>query len=114
MSRPGIRWRVVGCGLAVVLGVAGCNTSPADGPSTTSPLTFGTASVVETSAGSDEAKADSPAAASPTPSVDNVPTPSSAATNSLDPTTQEATDRAAVEEAWRQFWIVYENIVPTP
>ena len=112
MSRPGLRWRAVAVVAAVALGVAGCTSSSADGPSSSTSLTVGSPSVIDTSTISAPATASS-SAASPTPSVIDVPTPSSVPT-SLDPAAQEAADRAAVEAAWAEFWTVYESIVRTP
>ena len=51
---------------------------------------------------------------SPTPSVIDVPPPSSAAPSSLDPAAQEAADRAAIEAQWVKFWQIYNGIVRTP
>lgn len=113
MNRPGFSWRVVACGVAVVFGLAGCTSGSADGPTSTSPLTLGSPSVIDTSTTSVAPTVSSPAV-SPTPSVVDVPTPSSAAPSSLDPAAQEAADRAAVQAAWVNFWIVYESIVRTP
>ena len=69
------------------------------------------ASVIDTSTASG-ATASSPPA-SPTPSVIDVPTPSSAPPTLAGPAAQEAADRAAVEAAWVEFWKVYEAIVRT-
>src|SRR5690349_15236359 len=113
MNRPGFSWRVVACGVAVVFGVAGCTSGSADGPTSTSPLTLGSPSVIDTSTTSVAPTVSSPAV-SPTPSVVDVPTASSAPPSSLDPAAQEAADRAAVEAAWVQFWQIYTNIVRTP
>lgn len=113
MSRPGFRWRVVACGAAVVIGVAACTSSTADGPSSTSPLTLGSPSVIDASTASIAATVSSPVV-SPTPSVIDVPTPSSAPPSSLDPAAQEAADRAAIEAQWVKFWQVYTESVRTP
>jgi hypothetical protein len=113
MNRPGFSWRVVACGVAVVFGLAGCTSGSADGPTSTSPLTLGSPSVIDTSTTSVAPTVSSPAV-SPTPSVVDVPTPSSAAPSSLDPAAQEAADRAAIEAQWVKFWQVYEGIVRTP
>ncbi len=114
MSRPGLRWRVAAaCCAAVVLGVAGCTSSSADGPSSTSPLTLGRPSVIDHSTASVASMVSSPAV-SPPASVNDVPTPSSVPPSSLDPATQEAADRAAIEAQWGRFWQVYNNSVRTP
>jgi hypothetical protein len=112
MSRPAVRWRVVMCGLAVALGAAGCTSGSAAGPTTTSPLTFASASVIDPSTASVAATASSPVA-SLTPSVTAGET-SSAPPASLDPAAQEAADRAAIEAQWVKFWQVYTDSVRTP
>jgi len=113
MSRAGIRWRPLLCVLAVALGVAGCTSSSADGPTSSSSLTIASASVIDTSTASAPATASSPGEVS-TPSVGDVPTASSAPPSALDPAAQEAVDRRLIESQWVAFWNVYDAIVRTP
>ena len=113
MTRPGVRWRAIACGIAIVLGVTACTSNSADGPSTSSSGTTPSASVVDPSAGTSGPAVSSPPA-SPTPSVIDVPTPGSPTPTSLDPVAQEAADRAAIEAQWVKFWDIYVNLVRTP
>ena len=112
MSRRIVRWRAAAGCAAVVLAVAGCSSSSADGPGTTTGSAGLSASVISVpSTGSGASGSNSPTA--PTPSVIDVPTVVATPT-SLDPDAQEASDRAAVEAQWVKFWDIYINIVRTP
>ena len=96
-----------GCAVcAVLVLVASCTTSSADGPTSSSASAATSASVVDPNTRLSKA---SPA--SPTPSVIEPPTPTLI---SLDKTAQEAADRAAIEAQWAAFWKVYIGIVRTP
>ncbi|HEY4994625.1 MAG TPA: hypothetical protein VII33_21340, partial [Nakamurella sp.] len=112
MSRRIVRWRAAAGCAAVVLAVAGCSSSSAVGPGTTTGSAAPSASVISVpSTGSGASGSSSPTA--PTPSVIDVPTVVATPT-SLDPDAQEASDRAAVEAQWVKFWDIYINIVRTP
>jgi len=111
MSRQGVRRRAAAGCAAVILGVAGCSSSSADGPGTTTGSAAPSASVISVpSTGSGASGSSSPTAL--TPSVIDVPTVVATPT-SLDPDAQEAADRAAVEAQWTKFWITYDGIVRT-
>ena len=112
MSRHGVRSRAAAGCAAVILGVAGCSSSSADAPGTTTGSTGPSASVISVpSTGAGASGSSSPT--TPTPSVIDVPTVVATPT-SLDPDAQEAADRAAVEAQWTKFWITYDGIVRTP
>ena len=113
MTRPGVRWRAVVCGVVIALGVTGCTTSSADDPSSSSSGTTPSPSVVDTSSATSGATVSSPPV-SPTPSVIDVPTPSSTTPTPLDPEAQEIADRAAVEAAWANFWTVSDSLSKVP
>lgn len=96
-----------GCAVgAVLVLVAGCTTSSADGPTSSSASATASASVVDTST-----RLPTASPANPTPSVIEPPTPTPI---SLDKTAQETADRAAIEAQWTKFWQVYTGIVRTP
>ena len=111
MSRRIVRWRAAAGCAAVVLAVAGCSSSSADGPGTTTGSAGLSASVISVpSTGSGASGSSSPTAL--TPSVIDVPTVVATPT-SLDLDAQEAADRAAVEAQWTKYWETYINIVRT-
>jgi len=90
----------------VLILVAGCTSSTADGPTSTavvsvtvSPSVIDPSSLVPSTS----------APPSPSPSVVEPP-----ASTSLDPAAQEAADRAAIEAQWIKFWDVYRDMIRTP
>jgi len=90
-----------GCAVgAVLVLVAGCSTSSADGPTSSPASATASASVVDPSTNLPTATP-----ALPTPSVIGPPTPTSP-----DPAAQEAADRAAVEAVWADFWRVTDGL----
>ena len=102
-------WRIAGCLAATVVFVGGCTSSSADGPTGSS------------GSGSSSAPSPSVADVSPSPSsqvaTSAVPTSSEPAlvptevSGSSDPASREIADRAAVENAWNNFWIAALGIV---
>jgi len=117
MNRPrrgalrAVPWRVAGWLAAVAVLVAGCTSSSADGPtgssgSGSSAAASPSVAEVPTSPSSNVASgglSSSPTAPNATGTVD-----------SLDPAVQEVAERTAIEAQWKQFWIVYDQIVRTP
>lgn len=120
MTEPIRRLALLACAAVIALGSAACTAGTPDASSTST--TGGTpgGSVVNTSGASSSPTASPTQSATtspavPTPSVIDVPTPTSAGTSaSLDAQAQEAADRAAIEAQWIQFWGVYNSIVRTP
>lgn len=98
--------RTVTLAVGVLVLVAGCTSSSADGPTSTAIVSVTVSpSVIDPSS-----LLPSPTApASPSPSSQPPPSPTS-----LDPAAQEAADRAAIEAQWIKFWEVYADIVRTP
>jgi len=99
---------LVGCLAAVAVLVAGCTSSSADGPTGSSGSASTTAlspSVADVSTSPSEFLASSDAPGSTEPA--SAPEVSS----SPDPAAQEALDRAAVENAWNNFWITVLGII---
>lgn len=105
------RTGVITAGLLIL--VAGCTTSTANGPTTTPMATMsGTPSAIDPSS---LRPSSSVAPPSPSPSDPGTPavTPESTPVSS-DISPQEAADRAAIEAQWIKFWDVYTNIIRTP
>ena len=94
-----------------LLVVASCTSSTADsltGSSISESSAAVSPSVADVSTGpssngASESPASSATGANPTETAD-----------SPDPAAQETADRSAIEAQWRQFWIVYDQIVRTP
>lgn len=98
--------RTVTLAVGVLVLVAGCTSSSADGPTSTAIVSVTVSpSVIDPSS-----LLPSPTApASPSPSSQPPPSPTS-----LDPAAQEAADRAAIEAQWIKFWIAYSDMIRTP
>ena len=104
--------RITACAAAVALLVAGCTSTTADDPTTATASKSSTAptpSVVDVSPIASLPVSPSSDLTSSEPSTK--PTETS---GSLDPATQDAADRAAIEAQWAAFWSVYNGIVRTP
>lgn len=102
--RTSIRLRIACIASALLALVAGCTSNSTDG-TTSSPAASASPSVVE------------PVTASPTATSVVSPSivePSSPTANSLDPTAQEAADRAAIEAQWVKFWEIYLGLARLP
>lgn len=95
---------------AVVVSCAAACTSTSAGSFGTSTATTPGASDVAPSSGSTIAIS----SATPGLASDVIDTPTSTTPSSLEPATQEAADRAAIEAQWAKFWEVYIGIVRTP
>lgn len=105
----GTRLRTGAISVGVLILVAGCTSSTADGPTSTA-VASATASpsVIDPSSILPSTTAPPP---SPSPSVvESSAAPS--ASSGISP--QEAADRAAIEAQWVKFWEVYTGILRTP
>ena len=102
----GTRLRAGIMATGVLILVAGCTSSTADGPTSTAVTSVTVSpSVID------------PSSLQPSPSAPPSSSPSVVeppASTSLDPAAQEAADRAAIEAQWAQFWTVYTGIIRTP
>ena len=96
--KTGVRLRAGAVAVGMLILVAGCTSSTADGPTTTPLATItGTPSAIDPSS---LLPSSSPAPPSPSPSV--------VETSEISP--QEAADRAAVEAVWAAFWKVSDGL----
>jgi len=99
----------VACAVGAVLALAaGCTSTSADGPTSTAVVSL---TVSPSVVGPSTTSPTSSAPDTPSPSVIEPSAPTSA---SSDISPQEAADRAAVEEQWRRFWQVYQEMVRIP
>ncbi|WP_395726915.1 hypothetical protein [Nakamurella sp.] len=105
----GTRLRAGALSVGVLILVAGCTTSAADGPTSTPVVSVtATPSVVDPSTFAPSSNA---APASPSPSVAES---SASPSGSADISPQEAADRAAIAMAWSRFWSVSDNLWRLP
>lgn len=87
----------------VLILVAGCTSSTADGPTTTAFATMSvTPSVID------------PSSLHPSNSAPPASAVESSTLASLDAGAQEAADRAAIEAQWRELWTIYSDLARIP
>ena len=92
----------------VLILVAGCTSSTADGPTSTA-VTSATVSPSVIDPSSLQPSPSAPPSSSPSAVEPPASTPASS-----DISPQEAADRAAIEAQWAKFWRTYVDIVRTP